>query len=166
MDRYLCERIRIFLFRDDLLSLRSAINLHASCEWFGPGGQLCSRCWSAYLVAHWRTNVDVCSRSPRESRPGVDGASRCATITKRGSLGGSGLPGSILEAGAAPTPPPSHRQRPRQPSGAPALPGERSRTQGIGKVRWIGRCQVPNVQTEETFLPLFRRVGRKETRGA
>ena len=35
MDKYLWERIQIFLLRSELLSLRSASNFLASCEWYG-----------------------------------------------------------------------------------------------------------------------------------
>ena len=37
MDKYLWERIQIFLSRDDLLCLRETSKFHAACEWYGPG---------------------------------------------------------------------------------------------------------------------------------
>ena len=37
MDKYLLERIQIFLSRGDLLNLRETSQFHAACEWFGPG---------------------------------------------------------------------------------------------------------------------------------
>ena len=37
MDKYLWERIRIFLSRDDLLKLRETSQFHTACEWFGRG---------------------------------------------------------------------------------------------------------------------------------
>ena len=36
MDKYLCERLPIFLSGDDLLNLRDT-QFHVACEWFGLG---------------------------------------------------------------------------------------------------------------------------------
>ena len=37
IEKYLWERIQIFLYRDDLLCLRETSKFHAACECYGPG---------------------------------------------------------------------------------------------------------------------------------
>ena len=64
-----CVGSQIFLFRDDLLSLRLASNFHTHRA---SGWAWLDRCplarWSSYFVVHWRTNFDACSPSPRRSK--------------------------------------------------------------------------------------------------
>ena len=57
MDKYLWERIQIFLSRHDLLNLRETSQFHAACDWFGPG-------WTVAILAL----AFSCSRRPLLSR--------------------------------------------------------------------------------------------------